>query len=474
MKKSKFISLAALLIVLSLMMSLFAGCAPAEEAPASDATATEESTDTAEQTDEPAEKVDLRFMDIIPNEARGAQFQAMVEAYNAQSDVATVTFESTPWDTAHEKLVTQGSTGDLPDVFIKHNSWMSEFVQAGWVVDLADYYDNSFEYKDSFIPYVSDVLIEYDQRETWGGIYGLPDGLTTHGMFVRTDWIEEAGYTVEDIDTWDDLFEVAEAINDPSNDKYAFAYRGGRGGGDQMGMYVMSELGGYVYDEEGNCLFNTEEGIAAIERYTDIFMNNMTPEDSINWAYAEMVQGFTSGLSGILNQTTEVVATCNDSMEDGTWTVIPFPRSSDGNIYSKADSFLLSMGSNTEYQDQAFDFMSYMLTPEVNLEYCKVNLYIPVMVGAENDPYFNEGAMKGFVDSINDPNFVRNSFYGYFPENGEFLESYYDSQIQSYLLGQQSVEDLANNISSFLTENQQNFMVESPDTPLPAPVFLAQ
>jgi multiple sugar transport system substrate-binding protein len=419
-----------------------------------------------------AEVKELRFMDVIPNAERGEHFQKMVNDYNARAKGVRVVFESTPWGEAHQKLVTQGSTNSMPDVFVMHQQWYAEFISAGWVMKLDDFYDNKFAHKKEYIPYVSNVLIEYDQREARGGVYGLPDGLTTHAMFVRSDWIKEAGLSLESLETWDGIFAAAEALNKPEKNQYGFSYRGGRMGGEQMGMYVMSELGGRVFDDDGKCLFNSEKGKAAIKRYTDIYMKNLAPKDSINWAYSEMVQGFTSGLTGILNQTTEVVATCAEAMREGTWTTVPFPRAGDGNLYSKADSFVLSVAAGTKYPEEAYDFISYMLSPEVNREYCKVNLYIPVMKGAEDDPYFNEGAMSGFVRGMNDPRFVREPYYGYFPELGEFMETIYDAEIQSYLLGQQSLDALCDNISNFLTEKLRAFMKENPNVPVPMPITI--
>jgi hypothetical protein len=35
------------------------------------------------------------------------------------------------------------------------------------------------------------------------------------------------------------------------------------------------------------------------------------------------------------------------------------------------------------------------------------------MTAANDDPYFKEGAMSGFVRGMNDPNFVREPYYGY-------------------------------------------------------------
>lgn len=424
---------------------------------------------TESPQEEGGETVELRFHDIIPNPAREAKFKEMVERFNEENPGIKVIYESTPWDQSHNKLVTQGSADTMPDITIMHASWASEFNSAGWIIPLDDYLAE-WEYTEQFIPYVKNVLIEYDQKDVYGYTYGIPDGLTTHGMYVRKDWIEEAGMTLEDLETWEGIFAASEKMTDASQNRYGFAFRGARGGADQMGMYLLGALNGRLYEEDGTCRINTPEGLQAFKKYCSLYLDGYAPKDSINWGYAEMVQGFTSGLSGILNQTTEVTQTCKESMKDEEWTVIPFPRSADGNIYSKADSFFYTITKSSQHPKEAWKFVSFMMSPENNMEYCETNLYIPVMQGAEDDPRFTQGGMEGFVASMNDENFVRNPFYGYFPELTEFAETVYDSELQKYLLGQQTAEEAVANISDFLTEAQQRFMESSPDTPLPRAV----
>ncbi len=326
---------------------------------------------TEDQKAGSTDTVELRFHDIIPNPAREAKFKEMVERFNEENPGIKVTYESTPWDQSHNKLVTQGSADTMPDA---------------------------------------------------------------------------------------------------GQNRYGFAFRGARGGADQMGMYLLGALNGRLYEEDGTCRINTPEGLEAFQKYCSLYLDGYATKDSINWGYAEMVQGFTSGLSGILNQTTEVTQTCKETMQDEEWTVIPFPRSADGNIYSKADSFFYTITKSSQHPEEAWKFVSFMMSPENNMEYCETNLYIPVMQGAENDPRFTEGGMEGFVASMNDEYFVRNPFYGYFPELTEFAETVYDAELQKYLLGQQTAEEAVAHISDFLTEAQQRFMESSPDTPLPRAV----
>ena len=421
---------------------------------------------SGESSNGSTEKVTLRFMDVTPNPEREETFQELISAFNQENSAVEVVYESVPWDEAHNKLITQGSANSMPDIFVMPQQWFAEFTSAGWVTPLDDYIAQWDDGED-LLPYVRNVLMDYDQKCVYGYTFGIPDGLTTYGMFVRTDWLDEAGISLESLSTWDGIFDAAAKLTDSAQGRYGFSFRGARLGADQMGMYLLAELGGRLYEEDGTCRINTPEGLAAFERYCDLYLDGYAPADSINWGYTEMIQGFTSGLSGILNQSTEVISVCEETMSEGTWTVLPFPKASDGNIYSKADSYCLAIGGSSAYPDEAWSFIEFLLRPENNLKYCETNLYIPVMQSAGSSPRFSEGPMSAFVETMNDPNFIRNPFYGYFPEQAEFMESFYDVEMQKYLLGQQSAQQTVQNISDYLTQVQQAFMKTSPETPLP-------
>ena len=476
MLKKIFITVITILTlaILSACGDAGGGAGAGAVAPADQGAAQQEQEPAAGQAANDAnggETVQIRFMDVIPNPARTELFHELIDTFNQTNGRIQVTLESSPWDQAHQNLVILGATNNMPDVFYMHTSWFAEFVHAEWVHNIQEFYDN-FIYKDQLLPFVTEVLIEYDQVTARGGVFGMPKGLTTHGMYVRVDWVEEAGLTLEDLETWEGIFEAAEAMTNPELGRFGFTFRGGRLGGEQMGMFVMSELGGRLFDENGVSVLNTPEAIDAIRRFTNLYKDGFSPADSVNWGFPETVQAFTSGVTGILNQTTGTVAVAKERMEEGTWTVLPFPRARNGNIYGKADAFLLALGADGQHPAEAFEFVTFLLSPENNFAYGRVNSYIPVIQGADEDPFFSEGVFAGFFRSMTDPNFVRQPFYGYFPEVSEFMEIIYDSEPQRVLLGQQTVEEFADLIANWLTEHQQAFMAENPDVPIPMPIFI--
>ncbi|MBR2950151.1 MAG: sugar ABC transporter substrate-binding protein [Lachnospiraceae bacterium] len=408
--------------------------------------------------------VELRFHDIMPSAEREEYFKGVIEDFNAQHDNIKVTFESTPWDQAHNKLITLGSANNLPDITIMHQDWLAEFTSAEWLVTLDDYYE---PWKETLTDFAIGTLIGYDQQKVFGHVYGIPQSTGGHAMFVRTDWLEEVGMTVEDLDTWEDYYKAAELMTDASKDRYGYSFRGARGGADHATFPLQGALNGKIYEEDGTCRHNYPEAVEAFTDFCDLYLKGWAPVDSINWGYAEQVQGFTSGLTGILNNNPEVIQVCEETMDPDTWTTAQFPRSADGNIYAKADSMYYSITSSCKYPEEAWEFIKFLMTDEPNAEWCELFYNIPVTRSLANDPKFKTGKMAGFIETLEDPNFVRRPTYGYFSEVTEFSETIHDQEVQRYLLGQQTAQEALDNVAAFLTEKQQAFMKENPDTPLP-------
>lgn len=433
------------------------------------ACSTKQPTQSNDKT--PKEPVTIRFVDVMPGPERDAIYKELIDKFNADNPGIKVVLETIPWDQAHNKLVTLGTSNSMPDVIMVHTGWRSEFINAGWISKLDSNYEK-FKYKDSLIPYIKDIAIKKEQQDVYGNIYYMTDALNTHALFVRSDWFKEANLPLPT--TWDEVFAAAEKLTDKSKNRYGFSYRGARLGFEQIMDYVFTETGGRLYDEKGNCLLSTPEAVAAYKRYTDIYKNGYSPKDSLNWGYSEMVQGFTSGLVGILNQTSEVITTCQGSMKDGTWTVIPFPKGKDGKIHTQVNGFGYSIAANSKHPDEAWKFIEYLSSPEASIKYAKGNGFIPVVKEAADDPFFKEGPMKGFFDTMNSPDLVKQPEWGYFNEMGEFREAMMDAETQKYLLGKQTAEETLKKFADYLTKYQQKYMQENPKVPVPQPIVLGK
>ncbi|MCD9021918.1 ABC transporter substrate-binding protein [Cohnella silvisoli] len=410
-------------------------------------------------------KIEISFTDVAPSPERKKFFNEIIAEFEKENTNIKVKLETVPWDQAFAKLTAQGQSKTMPDVVNVYPSWLTTFVPAGYLEPITEQYD-AWDKKDNLAAFVKNVTIEKQQREPFNDVYIIPDGLMGEALFIRTDWMKEANLELPK--TWDELFNATEKLTDPAKNRYGFSYRGARSGFDQIFAYIFSVTKGESYEPDGTSVLLRPEALTAFKRYTDIYKKGWAPKDSINWGYQEMVQGFTSGVSGMLSQTTEVVATAQASMKDGTWTVIPTPPAADGNSYGGAGaSWGYSISKNSKNKEAAWKFIEFISKPESNNKYSKVMTLIPIMQDSLKDPELGQGPMKGFIDMLNDPKRIPGADMGKFPELGEFRESIMDAEVQKYLLGTQSAEDTMKHLGDFLTKGMQKFMKENPDYKVP-------
>lgn len=461
MKKKRFWSLCMAVIMAGTLLS---GCGRGTAAPQQ-----EEGEEASEGKQQDGEQVKIRFMDNMASETRDRAYEEIIAAFETENPDIKIEYETVPWDQSHSKLVTLGSTGTMPDVVQVHPTWISEFVNAGWIEGLDARLD-TYEYKDGFTDYTKNVLFDQTQRQVYGDVYVIPDAILTNGIFIRTDWAEEAGISYDDW-TWNDFLEAVQKMTDEEQNRYGISFRGGRAAYHQAMFLLYEQTGGRVYDDEGNCLFNSPECVDIFTKYIDLYQNGNTPEDAINWGFSEMCSAFTSGLTGILNQTCEVIEMCEGSLSDDQWTVAPLPKSDvDGMIYNEVSfSNGYAIASNSENKDAAWKFIEYLSSPEAAKIYCKTNLLIPVQKEALEDEFFATGKMAGYADMFRKDNLVAWPELGYFPEVGEFRETFADAEVQKCMKGEQTPQETLDKLSEFLTTYQKAYMEENPDVEIPMP-----
>lgn len=387
--------LVSMLLVVAMAVSLLAGCSSSTAETSGSASENAESTAVNE-----AEVKSMRFLDVCPSPVRQKYFEEAFAKFEAETGIA-VTYESVPWDDAANKISMLATSGQLPDVMTTYMGWLGQFVPAGWIIPAEEYIA---DIEDEFIDAITKVTWK-SERESYGSVYTIPDGLMIKGVFYRKDWAAEKGITIDDNWTWDDYLNVVEKMYDADKNQYGASYRGARGGFDPILFYMQSLTGGRTYDDEGNCLINTPECIEAFKKWTDVYKKGFVPKESINWGFVEMVDNFTGGLTGTIINDSEVAATCLNSMDDSQWAVAPMPLSANGDrLNIPYSSYSFTITRDAANKDTAWKLIEFLSRPENNAEYCKLTGMIPIKKAVSDDPLYGEdGPYAPFVKQVNDP-----------------------------------------------------------------------
>lgn len=146
--------------------------------------------DVAGDPETPAEPVDLRMTVWTADETQLAMFQEIADAYVAENPdlVASVSFETIPFEDYTTALTTQLAGGNAPDLAWIFESNAPEFVSSGALVDLAPVLQETEGYAyDDLAPSALELWSEDD------GLYAYPFSNSPFAVFVNTDQLEAAG-----------------------------------------------------------------------------------------------------------------------------------------------------------------------------------------------------------------------------------------------------------------------------------------
>lgn len=437
--------LIAFCLALILMLSVV-GCSasPAANQTASDSSAAEASGDA----------VKITFLDVMPSADRTALLEEFIGRFNAEHPDIVVEYTSVPWDEAYKKIVAMGSSGTLPDIVTCDTGIVQTCARAGYFVDLQDRFETMTDIDDW-----SDASMKcLDSCSYDGHVYTIPDGWFERGVFVRTDWLEEAGYNVEDLWnwTWDDFFEVCAALTDPSRGRYGNAFRGGPNGCLRFYEYMAAELevGDAFPDGTDVSIYSDPASVELFKNYYSIYTEGWAPEDSINWGFTDMVEGFVSGQCGTLIQSPEVGITLQNSMDPDVWTCLPYPKAEnvEKNYHQWGYPGSYSIASNSQHIDEAWTFIDWLSSAEINLEYSKRFGCIPLHTSSMKDPFLEEGYMKAYTSRLLDPDVEYLAQPTKLSQWGYFLSEWFMNESQKYMAGQQTAEETMEKAGQWMTE----------------------
>ena len=187
-----------------------------------------------------------------------------------------------------------GAGGEQFDVVMIGMFEAPQFGRNGWLVDLNTYAADDADYMvDDIIPAVRDGL-SYD-----GGLYAAPFYAESSFVMYRKDVLEAAGVTMPDAPTWDEVAEIARAID--TDEMAGICLRGKPGWGDLGAIFttVINTFGATWWlagegDTIGAAQIDQPEFKEALQFYVDL-LADAGEDDAANSSYNECTNQMQDG-----------------------------------------------------------------------------------------------------------------------------------------------------------------------------------
>ena len=149
-----------------------------------------------------AQAQDLHFI-MCGGEVRAAD-QAAVDEFVASHDGVTVNIEAVPWGTCQDKSLTLAAAGDPPSVSYMGSRTLRQLANNDLIVPANISAEDAAGYQPGVL---NTVTIEGTQ-------WGYPHAFSTKGLYINCDLVEEAGRECVAPTTWDEMYDLAKAIDD--------------------------------------------------------------------------------------------------------------------------------------------------------------------------------------------------------------------------------------------------------------------
>ena len=262
------------LLSAAMVASLLIGCgakeaeAPAAEAPAAEETVEEEATE--ETTEEATEEVAAGegqdyYLNFKPEQDE--QWQALAKSYTEQTGVP-VTVVTAASGTYEETLTAEIAKDEAPTLF-----------QVNGPVGLANWSDYCYDLTGSEI--LSNLTSDSFALKNGDEVAGIAYVIESYGIITNVELLEKAGYTTDDIKSFEDLKKVAEDITARSSELgfSAFTSTGMDGSSDWRFKTHLANLPIYFeYQEDGISDTKAIKGtyLDNYKQIFDLYINNST------------------------------------------------------------------------------------------------------------------------------------------------------------------------------------------------------
>lgn len=262
------------LLSAAMVASLLIGCgakeaeAPAAESPAAEETVEEEATE--ETTEEATEEVaagegQVYYLNFKPEQDE--QWQALAKSYTEQTGVP-VTVVTAASGTYEETLTAEIAKDEAPTLF-----------QVNGPVGLANWSDYCYDLTGSEI--LSNLTSDSFALKNGDEVAGIAYVIESYGIITNVELLEKAGYTTDDIKSFEDLKKVAEDITARSSELgfSAFTSTGMDGSSDWRFKTHLANLPIYFeYQEDGISDTKAIKGtyLDNYKQIFDLYINNST------------------------------------------------------------------------------------------------------------------------------------------------------------------------------------------------------
>lgn len=294
-----------------------------------------------------------------------------------------VKIQSIPWSSSRDKLLTAVASKSGPDVVQMGTSYMSEFVDAGALVDLSDKIKDNDVLKTSNFFDGSVATTEFD-----GKYYAVPWYTETRALYYRSDLLKSVGYN-EAPKTWEELADAAKKLAARGEGKYGFNVDAAE---PTLGFMFARQNGSELFSKKNEPLFNKPAMVDAVKYLDSMIKDGSAPSTNLGLDIGQSFGG--EGIVPMFISGPWMINSIKDAAPDidGKWNVAELPSGKDGNT-SITGGANLAVFSSSKKQDDAVKLIEFLSKPDNQTKFFESTNSLPTNKDAWKNDTFTSNKM---------------------------------------------------------------------------------
>ena len=257
--------------------------------------------------------------------------------------------------------------------------WKGEYVKKNLIRELEPYFKNAlladpdYDFKDVVPKYVENLGLVGGPRGYLAGpgakLYGMPYGAETSILAYRRDVFSKLNLKAPE--TYADMERLLPILKDKAG-MGALTSRG-QAGHQCVHAWLLhlNPLGGKVFDDKWNPVFNNEAGVKALK--TLKLISDTGPVGIPGYGQGEMLTSFLQGQSAMYLDSTVVFGQVNDQTKSKIAGQVSYVLHPKGSRYSsQSGGFGLAIPKNAKNADAAFLLMQWLTSKAQDKAVCKI------------------------------------------------------------------------------------------------------
>lgn len=382
MKHRRIKKLLSIVAVVSMTVSLVAGCGGNSDGESSDGGETQ---------------ITLEVMSgMMGEKVEGGIEQEIADEFMKQKPDIKIEFIPMPTNDAQKKIVTLATSGDLPDLVGVQPTWLAQFDEMGIFEDLRPMMDdeeyNGFFEGALYEASVGDKLLMY------------PWLCTPTALLYRADWFEEEG--IEAPTNWDEFLEAAKTMTkdtdgDGQIDRWGFSMVGTRDNSGESRFIAMARTWGVdeIVDNGGTW----ESGLTTVE-FQDFLtyftnLNNeygVVPPGVVETGYAEAANYFSTEKTAMMITGSNAIGAIMSQNPDLEGKVASCMLPTGTRTCSATGIGGYAISAQSEHKEAAMEYVRFLNEPENILKFAEGTGRMPTQKSVMSDELFSEEIFAGY------------------------------------------------------------------------------